>query len=134
MEEDALPDEAQTDWRTPTQRMEDIEQAKELRQQASQGGLRFQVYLPAELAGWVLGLVERGVFTDPSEAVFVMLQEQHDLAPHADLRDEILRRSLAAASADPSSGLSGDELKEHLDRLLAEPRREPAVWRQRPAT
>ncbi len=72
--------------------------------------------------------------TDPGEAVFVMLQEQQDLEPHKDLREEILRRSLAAADADPSPGLSDEELKEHLDRLLAEPRREPAVWRQRSAT
>jgi hypothetical protein len=44
------------------------------------GGLRFGTYLPPNLAGWLLDLIERGVFTDPSEAVFVILGEHRDAA------------------------------------------------------
>ncbi len=123
---------APSDWRTAEDRASDITQAKALREQASQGGLRFEVYLPSSLAEWVLDFVERGVFTDPSEAVFVILGEHQELEPHADLREEILRRSLEAAMNDPRPSIPGEEVMERMRRKLAEPRPEPAVWRQRP--
>src|ERR1700722_12571039 len=50
-----------------------IEHAKALREQARAGGLRFEAYIPPALAEWLLDQVERGVFGDPGEAVFVML-------------------------------------------------------------
>ena len=78
----------QGDWRTPADRARDIAQAKALREQACKGGLRFEVFLPPGLAEWVLDFVERGVFVDPSEAVFVILGEHRDLEPHGDLRTE----------------------------------------------
>jgi antitoxin ParD1/3/4 len=68
-----------------------------LREQAKEGGLRFSVYLPPGLADWLLGLVENGTFLDPSEAAFVMLQEQQELEPHQDLRQELLSRMLQTA-------------------------------------
>ena len=102
-----------------------------MREQARKGGLRFEVFLPSGLAEWVLDLVERGVFTDPGEAVFVILGEHKDLEPHADLREEILRRTLQARMDDPHPGFTLDEVKEHFDKLMSEPRAEPAVWRQR---
>ena len=52
----------QGDWRTPADRARDIAQAKALREQASKGGLRFEVFLPPGLAEWVLDFVERRVF------------------------------------------------------------------------
>src|SRR6266853_4439904 len=70
-----------------------IAQARALREQAGKGGLRFEAYLPPGLAEWLLDLIERGVFADPSEAVFVLLSQHHDLESHADLRTELLRRS-----------------------------------------
>jgi len=123
---------ASGDWRTAEDRASDIAQAKALREQASQGGLRFEVYLPSSLAEWLLDFVERGVFTDPSEAVFVILGEHRELEPHADLREEILRRSLEAAMNDPRPSIPAEEAMGRIARKLAEPRREPAVWRQRP--
>jgi hypothetical protein len=120
----------QKDWRTAEQRAEDIAQAKALREQASKGGLRFDVFLPSGLAEWLLDFVERGVFVDPSEAVFVMLGEQKDLEPHDDLREEILRRSLEAAINDPGPRLSHEEVDEKLRKKFAEPLPGPAVWRK----
>jgi hypothetical protein len=120
----------QNDWRTAEQRAEDIAQAKALREQARKGGLRFEVFLPSGLAEWVLDFVERGVFVDPSEAVFVMLGEQKDLNPHSDLRKEILRRSLEASINDPSPRLSLEEVEEKMRKRFAEPRPEPAVWQK----
>lgn len=131
MTEGELPDETGADWRTPEQRADDIAQARNLRQQASAGGLRFEVFLPSGLAEWVLDLVAKGVFTDPSEAVFVMLQEQQDLEPHSDLRQEILKRSLEASFNDPHPGYSHEEAQEILRKRLAEPRPEAAVWRNK---
>jgi Arc/MetJ-type ribon-helix-helix transcriptional regulator len=121
-------DAPQTDWRTPEDRERDLAQAKALREQASHGGLRFEVYLPPGLAEWILDLVARGVFTDPSEAAFVMLGEQRDLEPHADIRQEILKRSIQAAIDDPRPGVSEKEFEERMRTRLKEARAEPAKW------
>jgi hypothetical protein len=102
-----------------------------LREQARKGGLRFEAYLPSSLAEWLLDLVEEGVFTDPGEAVFVILGEHRDLEPHAGLREELLRRTLQAAMDDPHTGFTLDEVKKRFDKLSSEPRADPAVWRQR---
>jgi hypothetical protein len=106
----------------------DIAQAKALREQACAGGLRFEAYLPPGPAEWLLDLIARGVFTDPSEAVFVMLGKQQELEPHADLREELLRRSCQEALDDPRPGISPEEMKERMETLLAAPRPQPAVW------
>ena len=126
-----MTEEAEQDWRTAAERESDIAQARALREQARKGGLRFEVYLPSNLAEWVLDLVEEGVFTDPGEAVFVILGEHKDLEPHADLREEILRRSLQAAMDDPHPGFTAEEVNERMRKLMSEPRAEPAVWRRR---
>jgi antitoxin ParD1/3/4 len=107
-----------------------IAQAKALRQKAGKGGLRFEAYLPPDLAEWLLGLIERGVFADPSEAVLVILGEHRDLEPHADLRRELLSRSLKVAIDDPRPSLSGEEVEKHLRELLDRPMPEAAVWRK----
>jgi antitoxin ParD1/3/4 len=107
-----------------------IPHAGTLREQARKGGLRFEAYLPPDLAEWFLGLIERGVFADPSEAVFVILGEHRDLEPHADLRHELLRRSCQAAINDRQPSLSGDELEKYLKELCDTPTSAPAVWRK----
>ena len=117
-------------WDSPEAKAARIAQATALRQQAGKGGLRFEVYLPPDLAQWLLGLIERGVFTDPSEAAFVILGEHRDLEPHADLRRELLSRSLQAVIDDPRPSLSGDELEKHLRDLCDTPMMEAAVWRK----
>ena len=126
-----MTEEAEQDWRTAAERESDIAQARALREQARKGGLRFEVYLPSSLAEWVLDLVEEGVFTDPGEADFVILGEHRDLEPHADLREEILRRTLQAARDDPHPGFTLEEVEERIGKLMSDPRAEPAVWRQR---
>ena len=102
-------------------------QAIALREQAKAGGLRFSVYLPAGLAEWLLGLVEKGTFIDPSEAVFVLLQEAQELEPHHDLRRELLGRMLQAAEDDPRPPIPGEEVFKRLREKYAS-RPEPAVW------
>jgi antitoxin ParD1/3/4 len=106
-------------------------QAAALQEQARAGGLRFEAYLPPSLASWILDKVARGVFADPSEAVFVLLGEQRDLEPHADLRQESLRRSVQAAMEDPRPGMPADAFFEKLRQEMAAPRPEPAVWLRR---
>ena len=125
-----MPEDAHDDWRTADERASDIAQARTLREQAQKGGLRFEAYLPPSLAEWLLDFVERSVFVDPSEAVFVILGEHRDLEPHADLREEILRRSLEAARNDHRPSISAEEVKARMDRKRTEPRTEPAVWQQ----
>ena len=122
------PADIPSDWRHPKDRERDIAQAQALRDRAREGGLRFEAFLPPGLAEWILDLVARGAFASPSEAVFVMLGEQHDLEPHADLRREILKRSLQAAIDDPRPPLPAEELRERMGRRWEGPVPEPAVW------
>jgi antitoxin ParD1/3/4 len=106
-------------------------QAAALQEQARAGGLRFEAYLPPGLANWILDKIARGVFADPSEAVFVLLGEQRDLEPHADLRQESLRRSVQAAIDDPRPGTPADVFFERLRQEMEAPQPEPAVWLRR---
>jgi len=102
-----------------------------LRQQASLGGLRFDVYLPPGLAEWVLDLVARGVFDDPSEAVFIGMTDYRELTPHTDLRQELMQRMVQAAIDDPRPPIEGAEVFARLQKLLNEPLPEPAIWPRR---
>ena len=104
------------------------EQARALRAQAEADGLRFEAYLPSGLATWILDKIACGVFTSPSEAVFVMLGEQQELEPHADLRQEALRRILQAAMDDPRPGIPADKVMRQFRQKLEEPQPEPAIW------
>lgn len=104
------------------------EQAHALREQARAGGLRFEAYLPGNLADWVLEQVEQGRFTDPSEAVFVMVGLFRDLAPHHDLREELLMRMVQAAMDDPRPPIPSDEVFSALERRYSQPLPTPARW------
>ena len=86
------------EWPDPADKAHAVEQAKWLRNQVAEGGLRFEAYLPPSLALWLLDLIEQDTFLDPSEAVFVILGEHKELEPHADLRRELLKRSIQAAA------------------------------------
>jgi hypothetical protein len=121
------------DWRTAEEKAADIAQAKALREQAGNGGLRFEAYLPPGLASWVLDMVERGIFTDPSEAVFVILGEHKDLEPHADLRKELLKRIIQAAIDDTRPGISGEAWEKEWKSKLKRPLPAPAQWPRRVA-
>lgn len=115
-------------WPTAAQREKSIAQAVALREQAAAAGLRFEAYLPPELAKWLLERIEQGIFHDPSEAVFALLAESKDLEPHADLRKEILGRRLDAAINDTRPFIPADEVINRLREKLAAPRPEPAAW------
>src|SRR3546814_9871398 len=99
------------------------DQAKALREQARAGGLRFEAYLPGDMADWLLAQVERGHFVDPSEAVFAIVQNFIEMEPHRDLRDELLRRILAESVArgleDVKAGRVGpaERSEEHTSEL-----------------
>ena len=117
-------------WDSPEAEAARITQARALREQAGKGGLRFEAYLPPDLAEWLLDLIERSVFADPSEAVFVMLGEHRDLEPHDDLRHELLQRTVQVAIDDARRSLSGGEVEKHFRELSAAPLPEAAIWRK----
>jgi antitoxin ParD1/3/4 len=117
----------QDGWPSAEVKAKSIAQAKALRAQAEKGGLHFSAYLPPGLADWLLGLIEKGTFIDPSEAVFVMLQQAQELEPHHDLRRELLARMLQAAEDDPRPSIPAEEVFKELRELRALPL-EPAVW------
>lgn len=104
------------------------DQARALREQARAGGLRFEAYLTGDQADWLLERVERGMFVDPSEAVFAIVQNFRELEPHRDLRDELLGRMLDASAAELESARPADEVFDELRQLHAQPRPEPARW------
>ena len=76
----------------------------------------------------MLARIEQGMFLDPSEAVFVILGEHERLEPHADLRTELLRRTLQAAIEDTRPGIPAAQVFEKLRKELSGPRPEPACW------
>ncbi|MBS7701635.1 MULTISPECIES: hypothetical protein [unclassified Chelatococcus] len=119
-------------WPDPADEAHAVEQAKRLRDQAAKGGLRFEAYLPPELALWLLDRIEQGKFLDPSEAVFVILGEHEELEPHADLRRELFKHRIQAAADDPRPGISGEEMLKRLREKRKEPLPEPAIWEKRP--
>ena len=119
------------EWPDPADKAHAVEQAKRLRNQVAEGGLRFEAYLPPSLALWLLDRIEGGKYLDPSEAVFVILGEHEELEPHADLRQELFKRSIQAAADDPRPGISGEEMIKRLHELSAEPQPEPATWEKR---
>jgi len=125
---DATPDV----WVGPEAKAARIAQARALKEEASKGGLRFEAYLPPDLAEWLLDLIECGVFADPSEAVFIIFGEHRELEPHADLREELLRRTVQAAMDDPRPSLSGNEVEAQLRELADTPLPEAAVWQKTP--
>ena len=104
-----------------------MEQARLMRPQAMIGGLRFEVYLPPGLADWLLERIERGIFADPNQAVFSIVDEHRDLERHADLRDQLLARSVEAAIAEPRSTRSAVDEEQQLAEL-SRTSRAPAVW------
>ena len=93
--------------------------------------MRFEADLPPELADWLLGAIERGGYMDPSEAVFVILGEHKELEPHADLRRELLQRPLKSSINDPRPSIPAEGVFAELDKLLAAPRPEAAMWKSR---
>ena len=119
------------EWPDPADKAHAVEQAKRLRNQVAEGGLRFEAYLPPSLALWLLDRIEGQKYLDPSEAVFVILGEHEELEPHADLRQELFKRSIQAAANDPRPGISGEEMIKRLHEWSAEPQPEPATWDKR---
>lgn len=117
-------------WPDPKTAAANQAQAKQLRDQARAGGLRFEAYLPPDLAEWLLDHVAQGHFVDPAEAVFVILGEHQELEPHADLRDELFRRMCQSALDDPRPAIPHDEVVKRLKEQLAAPRPAPARWRK----
>jgi hypothetical protein len=62
---DATEDDSADAWDSPESNAKRMAQAKALRAQARDGGLRFDAYLPSRLADWLLAHIERGTFRDP---------------------------------------------------------------------
>lgn len=115
-------------WPTRAERAFSIEQAQRLKQQAREGGLRFEAFLTSELAVWVLELIEQGVFTSPSEAVWVLLGESRDFREHPDMRRELLKRGIRASIDDPRPSIPHEEVLKTLREHIARHRLEPAEW------
>ncbi len=124
-----MTDTSDSVWPSPDAREEARRQAQELHDRAREGGLRFQAYLPPEIALWLLDHVENGTFHDPSEAAFVLFKEAKELEPHADLRGELLKRMILRAADDPRPAIPAEEVMARIEAIRTLPRPEPAVWK-----
>ena len=131
MKDETMTDSDAPEWPDPGDRTHAVEQAKRLRNQVNEGGLRFEAYLPPSLALWLLDLIEQGKFLDPSEGVFVILGKHKELEPHADLRRELLKRRIQVAADDSRPGISMEEMKALLREKREAPLPEPARWEKR---
>lgn len=105
------------------------EQARQLKEMAQKGGLRFEAYLPPDLAIWVLDQMERVDFVDPSELVFTVLQQAGDIDADEFLQSQILRARIEQGMSD------GRDKKtcswEDVEKRIAARREtigEPAYW------
>lgn len=117
-------------WPTRAQQAFNVAQAKQLREQAEAGGLRFEAYLTPRDAVWMLGLVEEEVFIDPSDAIFAIVGEARELHPHKDLRQELLKRMLQASIDDPRPSVPVDDVFARLKAEILKPLPEPAQWQK----
>lgn len=101
----------------------------ELQKQIAAAGLRFEAYLPPDLALWVVELVEQGVFTSPSEAVFVAMQTFQELERHPSVKKELLRAIIADAAkeAEQGKGIPHEKVMAKLEKMNSQSS-EPAVW------
>ena len=114
-------------WETQAAAATRMAQARALRERVATGGLRFEVYLPSDLALWILDMVESGTFTSPDEAVFVLIGQARELDPHHDLRRELFRRRIESAREGPF--IEAEEVWDRLDEEMRN-RTEPATWRR----
>ena len=121
-------DAASCDLRPFAERAHNIAQAKGLREQAERGGLVFDAWLPPQQALWFLGLIEQGKFADPADALFNLLGEAQDLAPHDDLRRELLKRSLDASLNNPGPAIPIEACVPDMLSRIEGTQPEPAVW------
>lgn len=127
-----MTDTADTTW--PPKDMEDWakQQAQSIRDDASDGGLRFQAYLPPALALWLLDRIENGLFVDPSEAVFVLFKQARDMEPHLDLEQDLLHRQILSAINDPRPSVTADELMARFKAAPEKRRPDPVIWQTKP--
>lgn len=101
-----------------------------IRQQAAEGGLTFEAYLPPRLAAWVIGLVEQDVFHSPAEAVFVAMQSFRDLDDHPDVQQELLKRAMQKGidTLEEGASIPAEDVMARLRKAMEGPRAAPAVW------
>jgi antitoxin ParD1/3/4 len=111
------------------------ERARLLRQQAAAGGLKFETYLPSGLAEWVLDMVEKGIFRDPGEAVFVYMSQAQDITEVPGLgqmiEGEIIQERIAEAEKPDAKTYTMDEVKAHFEKWSKE-QHPAAYWYQLP--
>ena len=111
------------------------ERAGLLRQQASEGGLKFEAYLPSAIAEWVLDMVEKGIFRDPAEAVFVYMSQAQDISEVPGLgeliEEKIIQERIEEAEVPDAKTYTMDEVKAHLEKWSKE-QHPSAYWHKIP--
>jgi Arc/MetJ-type ribon-helix-helix transcriptional regulator len=63
--------------------------------------MRFQVFLPASIAGWLNEKIRTGTFQNPAEAAFVAIQDLVELYRHPEVRLQLLRAMVQDGIGEP---------------------------------
>ena len=114
-----------------------IQQAQALRAQAAEHGLRCDAFLVPSMAEWVLDMVERGDFVDPSEAIHTFMLQARELQKYPDIQRDMLNNKLdeGIATAERGELIDGrivmEKMKERIqERLKNHASSDPAVWQK----
>jgi antitoxin ParD1/3/4 len=86
------------------------EQQERIRAHIRARGMTFEVFLPESIADWLRELLAAGVFENAGQAAFVAFQEMQELDRHPEVRNALLKAMVQASAADPSEGISMEEL------------------------
>ena len=95
-----------------------VEEQESIRAHIRARGMTFEAFLPERLADWLRKRIAAGVYAGPSEAAFVAFLELRALDRHPHVRRALLQAQIESALADPSPGISAEELSAKVDAQL----------------
>lgn len=107
-----------------------MQQARELLLSLGERGLRFEVFLPGEMAHWFLTTISAGRFAHPNEMIVEMATVFRRLELHPDLKQELLARHIDQVRADKVPRTSNESLSKGIDQLGAIKAPEPLEWKK----
>lgn len=107
-----------------------MQQARQLLLSLGERGLRFEAFLPGELAHWFLTTISAGRFAHPNEMIVEMATVFRRLELHPDLMQELLSRHVNQVRAGKMQGISNESLSKQMDELWTRQAPEPLEWKK----
>ncbi|MGL3607643.1 hypothetical protein ACSV9I_14095 [Rhizobium sp. G187] len=111
-------------------RNHNMQQARQLLSSLGDRGLRFEAFLPSELANWFLTTISVGRFAHPNEMIVEMATVFRQLELHPDLMQELLARQINQVRAGKTQGVSNELLSKQMDELWTRQAPGPLEWKK----